>query len=268
MTGFESQASRITDTENGQYGSRFELNEAQHVYEINFAKMLATTALEKHKRIHIIDFGCGNGDMASGIVKKIQQEGYEDPVLYTGFDLDSNGIETAQKLFSHTPSLENSDLSVIDLRNIDALRVKLSGINLDAQIALLFCDSLHWLQPPELEELLSMVYSQTPLGAKVLATVCSVWNPTSIGSADNPRQQQHIDEIQSILEAHPFEALGRQSSQIEYKSAMTHFSDLSLQRMFEKSGFVVEDSSYCRNIFFPNGTPDKPENVKLTAVKK
>jgi hypothetical protein len=258
---------RITPTEDDQYGCRFELHPVQHVYETKFAKATALLALAEHKPIEITDFGCGNGDMAYGLIRQILAGGYVGKIKYVGFDLDQKGIAATKTRLATIPAIDASASEVADLGDVDKLTGRFQNLSDSSLNMLLFCDSLHWLQPEEIRKLLQTLHSQFPTGSRLLATVCSVWNTTSIGSAGNPRQKQHIAEIQQLTSENPYEPLSRASDQIEYKSAMTHFTDLSLVGTFTKAGFTVEDSSYSRNIFFPNGLPDLPENVKLTAFK-
>jgi SAM-dependent methyltransferase len=268
MSNLEPQrSSRITSTIDHQYGYRFELDPTENDYEVKFAKATALLALAEHKPIEITDFGCGNGDMTYGIIQQMLDGGYNGNIRYVGFDLDQKGIDAAKTKLATIPAIDASASIAADLRDVDKLKGRFQNLSDSSLNVLLFCDSLHWLKPEEIRKLLQMLYSQFPTGSRLLATVCSVWNTTSIGSADNPHQKQHIAAIQKLISDHPSEPLGRDPDQIEYKTAMTHFTDLSLTDTFSKAGFTVKDCRYSRNIFFPNGLSDLPECVNLTAFK-
>jgi len=152
-----------------------------------------------------------------------------------------------------------------DLNLIETLICK--GMQYHNLNVLLFCDSLHWLQQNEIVELLAFLSHHVPSGTQVLANVCSIWNRTSIGTADNPRQRDNIEKITAYLKVHEDEPLTRTASEIEYSQNMTHFTPDSLSHTFVKAGFTVSDCRWWRNIFFPNGRPDLYENVNLTAYK-
>lgn len=202
------------------------------------------------------------------MIKVIQRSHYTGPILYSGIDLNPQSVIEAGTKIGSLSCTEVSGLLTGSFSDLGLTETLISrGIRLQNLNVLLFCDSLHWLQQNEVVELLEFLSHRVPSGTQVLANVCSVWNRTSIGTADNPRQRDNIAKITEYLKIHAAEPLSRTASEIEYSQNMTHFTPDSLRHIFVKAGFNVSDSSWWRNIFFPNGTPDLYENVNLTAYK-
>lgn len=258
----------FTPTPDNKYGWRFKLHPIQHAYEIDFARSVAGEATAKGRTLNILDLACGNGDMASGMLKEIRESGYIGQVRYAGIDIDPKGVNSVGEKVAVLPDVSIVGLDTVDLRDSKKLdQVLLQDLQGSLVNVFLFGDLLHWLQPNEIQKLLSLVYEKAPTDSRVLATVCSVWNRTSIGNTSNPRQMQRIQEVIKFLENNPDDLLSRSSDQIEYESNMTHFTDRSLSKTFTDVGFKVEDCRWWDNILHSNGIADLPENVKLTARK-
>lgn len=156
------QLTGITPTEGNRYGSRFELNPIQHSYDIQFARSMAAISKSRGQKINILDFGCGNGDMATGMIKKMFEAGYEGQLGYAGVDLDPTGISSAKETIAKSNPIQSNDrivvagLEVADLRDTEVLdKVLLRNLPEEQLNVFLFGNSLQWLKPDDIHNLLS-----------------------------------------------------------------------------------------------------------------
>lgn len=262
----------ITEPANeGTSGFSFETDPIQHAYEINFSSQLGKALVEHGEtNLVVMDFGCGNGAKTLGLMEIVRNAGYTGSITYDGLDIDESGLENADARFSQQLGLIDEhalhQISMLDLTGLKNLLEQTKGR--EGTHVLLFQDSLHWLQPTEIQAVLDVVFEYSPPGTYVLASCCSVWNTTSIGAEDCPRQEENIKRVQELLASDPLKPVGRTADQLEYSTDMTHFTPTSMAHVFEKAGFDVVDCSWCNNLGFPNGRENLSENVDLIAIKR
>ncbi len=251
----------------GDFGASFELNEIQHAYDINFAMDVARLASTEEKDLQIVDFGCGNGDKISGLLSKMAGGG-EVEVHYLGADIDEKNVVVARDRVGKEKGVKSSEVFQIDLKDLHNLQALILN-RLDAsRINVYFFDnSLHFLDPNSINELLKICCKFAPPQTQVLATVCSIWNKTSIGDVGNKNQLYRIRETLLATEHDQSEILWRESDEIEHKVSMSHFTREAMINVFSKAGFVVQDCVWWNNVIYPNGISGLKENIKLRATK-
>jgi len=265
---FVKQKPKITPTSNQTYGCMFGLTPRQHQYRIQFAQDFAQKAQQNRQNIQLLDLGCGNGDMAEGIISEFKKSGFKGITQYSGADLDEVNLAKAKNRIKHMSGTHVTFVQALDLTKAsDLCRLPKLNHTSTAVTLVLLCEVLHWMSPESVRYLLTFLNKYLPKNSYVVTSVCSVWNRTSIGNKSNPRQPARIQYIQERLQKDPNLLLWRNPEHIEYGTAMSHYTKEAMELLLSTSGFSVLHSTYIRNLYFPNQTPDLPENIHALAVK-
>jgi SAM-dependent methyltransferase len=211
----------------------------------------------------IADIGCGNGTGFIAGVSKVMERVPALSVLLS--DIQPDAVEETEKLYGHVFG-EKITLVVLqaDISDRETAQ-RIITANGETQVDALVCDSvLHFLTNEKLQNGLQTLQAILKLGGIGYLSVCSIYNPASVGSKADTNALKIVHQITNgATSENPVVFF-----QPEMGVLMTFFTQPSLRRILMSNGLEIVELEDGYNSRLRNGLGDKYPEHYCAIVRK